>query len=355
MRAWAIRWSEPWLAEPGHPLAAAALRLMDDPHWTVRRQVAASIGELPAAARLEPAVAMLQRYGGDPITVDAVVSGLAGMEAEVLGRLLQGEGNAEAAEGVAMLAGALARSRTPAAVTSRARSGRRPPAARSGSARRCCAVSTPACRVASRGDPAGAGRTAPAPAAVGCQRHRRRSLGLTSETGEVGTLAKAVAAKLDWPGKPVARVEVPPLTADEKARFETGRKLYGNLCLSCHGPDGRGREHQAPSLVGSPLLVGDAGVPTRIMLAGKEGDIGLMPPLAALTDDEIASVLTYARREWGNTASAVEPDVVKEIRGLTKLRTRPWSARRAARGGEVRARVAVGSQRDRGRIHEAEE
>src|SRR5258707_16315 len=116
VRAWALRWSEPWLAEPGHPLAAAALRLMDDPHWTVRRQLAASIGELPTAARLEPAVAMLQRYGGDAIAVDAVVSGLAGMEAQVFARLLQDEGNAEAAEAVAMLSGALARSRSSAAL-----------------------------------------------------------------------------------------------------------------------------------------------------------------------------------------------------------------------------------------------
>jgi mono/diheme cytochrome c family protein len=70
------------------------------------------------------------------------------------------------------------------------------------------------------------------------------------------------------------------------------------------------------------------------MLAGKEGDMGLMPPIAALSDDEIASVLTYARRAWGNTASAVEPEAVEEIRGLTRLRTRPWSTeelRRVAR------------------------
>ena len=66
--------------------------------------------------------------------------------------------------------------------------------------------------------------------------------------------------------------------------------------------------------------------PARIVLAGKEGEIGLMPPLAALRDDEIASVLTYARRAWGHTASPVAPDAVKEIRGLTKLRRRPWTA-----------------------------
>jgi mono/diheme cytochrome c family protein len=149
---------------------------------------------------------------------------------------------------------------------------------------------------------------------------------MESEPGDIETLAKAVAARLDWPGKPETRSEAPPLTAVEQARFEAGQKPYGNLCLACHGADGRGRERQAPSLVGSPLLVGDAGVPARIVLAGKEGEIGLMPPLAALSDDEIASVLTYARRAWGNSASAVEPDVVKEIRGLTKLRTRPWTA-----------------------------
>jgi mono/diheme cytochrome c family protein/glucose/arabinose dehydrogenase len=325
VRAWAIRWSEPWLAQPGHPLAVAALRLLDDPHWTVRRQLAASIGELPTAARLEPALAMLQRYGGDPITVDAVVSGLAGMEVEVLGRLLEGEGNVDTAEAVAMLAGALARSRTPAAlaaVLDQAGTTVRPLWQREALLRGLEA----GLRIGDRGDPAGAGRTAPAPAAVTFPAPPHPLIRMQSEPGDIGALAKAVAARLDWPGKPVARVEVPPLTADEKVRFETGRRLYGNLCLSCHGPDGRGREHQGPSLVGSPLLVGDAGVPTRIVLAGKEGDTGLMPPLAALTDDEIASVLTYARRAWGNTASAVERGAVEEIRGLTKLRTRPWSA-----------------------------
>jgi len=180
--------------------------------------------------------------------------------------------------------------------------------------------------IGDRGDPAGARRSAPAPVALRLPQAPASLTRLISEPGEIGTLAKAVAANLDWPGKPIARVKAPPLTAEETARFEAGHKLYGNLCLACHGPDGRGREHQAPSLVGSPLLLGDAGVPTRVVLAGKEGEIGLMPPLAVLSDDEIASVLTYVRREWGNAASPVEPDAVKEIRGLTKTRTRPWSA-----------------------------
>jgi mono/diheme cytochrome c family protein/glucose/arabinose dehydrogenase len=312
VRAWAVRWSEPWLAQPGQPLAAAALRLMDDPHWTVRRQLAASIGELPQAARLEPALAMLRRYGSDPITVDAVVSGLAGMEGAVLGRVLASDAPSEEAEAVAMLSGALARSGAAGAV--------------SGVIEQAAVVGRPAWQRTAllRGLGAGLGegeghvvRLSAAPAAL---------TAMASETGEIGFLARAAATRLNWPGKPSPRVEVPPLAAEEQARFEAGQKLYGNLCQSCHGRDGLGREHQAPRLAGSPLLVGDAGVPTRIVLSGKEGEIGLMPPLSALTDEDIASVLTYVRRSWGNGATAIAPDAVKEIRGLTRLRTRPWTA-----------------------------
>jgi mono/diheme cytochrome c family protein/glucose/arabinose dehydrogenase len=331
VRAWAIRWSEPWLAQAGHPLAAAGLRLMDDPHWTVRRQLAASIGELPPAARLEPAVAMLQRYGSDAITVDAVVSGLAGLEAEVLARLLEGESHAEAAEAVAMLTAARARSRNPGSLTpvlEEAAATRRPLWQRTALLRGLDAGLS----AGERGESAsGAPRTAPSPAAVKLPAPPLPLTRMASEQGEIGALATAVAARLEWPGKPEPRVEVPALTADETARFDAGHRLYGNTCLSCHGPDGRGREKQGPSLVGSPLLVGDPGVPIRIVLAGKEGEMGLMPPLAALEDAELASVLTYVRRAWGNSASPVAPDAVREVRGLTKPRTRPWT------GEELRA------------------
>ena len=89
---------------------------------------------------------------------------------------------------------------------------------------------------------------------------------------------------------------MPPLTPAETARFEAGREVYANLCVACHQTDGAGGE-LAPSLVGSPLVVRHAGIPTRVVLGGKEGDVGLMPPLNSLTDEEIAAVLTYVRRE----------------------------------------------------------
>ena len=51
-----------------------------------------------------------------------------------------------------------------------------------------------------------------------------------------------------------------------------------------------------------------------------------MPPLgSALSDDQIAATLTYIRREWGHTASAVTPAIVKDVRARSTDRTRPWT------------------------------
>ena len=51
-----------------------------------------------------------------------------------------------------------------------------------------------------------------------------------------------------------------------------------------------------------------------------------MPPLgASLSDEQIAGALTFVRRQWGNSAAAVDPQTVKQIRALTATRTRPWT------------------------------
>jgi mono/diheme cytochrome c family protein len=64
----------------------------------------------------------------------------------------------------------------------------------------------------------------------------------------------------------------------------------------------------------------------RILLNGKEGAIGLMPPIgSAISDEQIASVLTYIRREWGQTGTPVDPQTVKAVRAVTAGRTRPWT------------------------------
>ena len=143
---------------------------------------------------------------------------------------------------------------------------------------------------------------------------------------ELGTRTTAVLARVVWPGKPGAAPAAAPLTPEEQKRFEAGREVYNTLCMACHQQDGRGLDKIAPSLIGSQLALAPAAIGARILLNGKEGPVGLMPPLgAALDDNQVAAVLTYIHREWGHSAPAVAAAEVAEIRKATATRTRPWT------------------------------
>jgi mono/diheme cytochrome c family protein len=164
---------------------------------------------------------------------------------------------------------------------------------------------------------------------------------LAAGNGALAGLAKNVTAKLDWPGRPAPVVTAAPMTADQQKRFDAGAEIYKNICLGCHQEDGRGKEKLGGNLVDSAFVNAPNPEATiRILLGGKEGQIGLMPPLGpALSDEQIASALTYIRRSWGHTATPVDPLNVMEVRGLTKGRTKPWTneelqtAGRGGRGG----------------------
>ena len=89
VRASAIRIAERWLGGPGDPMQAAVLKRLDDGDWAVRHQLAASLGTLPAEAKEAAAVAFLERHAGDPIALDATLSGLRGSETAVLEKMVQ--------------------------------------------------------------------------------------------------------------------------------------------------------------------------------------------------------------------------------------------------------------------------
>ncbi len=79
-------------------------------------------------------------------------------------------------------------------------------------------------------------------------------------------------------------------------------------------------------LAGSAFAAAPPVTPIRIVLNGKEGEVGLMPPIGgSLTDDQVAGVLTYIRREWGGTGSPVSPADVAAVRAASAGRTRPWT------------------------------
>jgi hypothetical protein len=44
-----------------------------------------------------------------------------------------------------------------------------------------------------------------------------------------------------------------------------------------------------------------------------------------LTDQEIASVMTFVRRSFGHTASPVTVELIKEVRGASVGHERPWT------------------------------
>jgi putative membrane-bound dehydrogenase-like protein len=357
VRASAVRLSERWLADAGSPLAAVVVKLGADPNWMVRRQVAASLGALPAPARVAPLAAMLEKYGSDPITVDAAISGLAGLENDVLDKLLQGSATGQRPAGAASASAAVHPQvdaiSTLAATITRGRN--------AASAEKLIAIAADASRPAwqrlavlrgtetgleggaGRGGGGGGGRGGrggAGTAGLTLPQEPTALLALAAGSDDLAAAARSLAGRVSWPSKPAPpAVEVVPLTPEQQKRYAQGQELYNNLCVACHQPDGQGREKIAPTLVNSRYVIAaDAGIPTRIVLAGKEGAVGLMPPLgASLSDEQIAGVLTYIRREWGHTASAVAPADVKEVRGMTASRTRPWSedeiSRMTGRGG----------------------
>ncbi len=157
---------------------------------------------------------------------------------------------------------------------------------------------------------------------------------------EKNPTAKARLAKLNdiivWPGKPgvAALAEAKPLTAAQQARFETGRTLFTAVCSACHQATGRGLDGLAPPLLDSEWLLGSPERTVRIVLHGVRGPItvlgrvhtGDMPAFGgALDDQQISSVLTYLRREWGHTAAPVDPELVKAIRAATAGHTDAFS------------------------------
>jgi mono/diheme cytochrome c family protein/glucose/arabinose dehydrogenase len=354
VRASAVRLSERWL-NGDQALRAAVIALVDDKNWNVRRQVAASLGEMPAADRLAPAITMLTREGADPILVDAAISSLSGSEADVLTRILQAKTAPAPTEAVAMLAAAVAKSGDVAAVQRAIdviANASEPEWRRTALLQGLDAGLPPRGGGGRRGGGGGGaglpglsapgGRVAVTPGrGVALPGEPTGLTALAAGTNPIAVLAKSVSAKLDWPGRPAPVVTAPPLTPVQQTRYDAGAEIYKNLCVGCHQEDGRGKEKLGANLVDSPFVTGaDAAASIRILVGGKEGPIGLMPPLGpALTDEQIAAALTYVRRAWGHTAAPVDPLNVMEVRGLSKGRTKPWTdqelqaAGRGGRGG----------------------
>ena len=149
--------------------------------------------------------------------------------------------------------------------------------------------------------------------------------------------AAKVAALLTWPGMPgyVEEKKVPPLTPAQKEFVAAGKNLYTAVCAGCHLPNGIGQEGLSAPLAGSEWVTGSEGRLVRIVLhgvggpiiaAGKETNLEMPGIGGAFTDEQIAQILSYIRRDFGNEAPIVETATVEKIRASTKDRAGSWTA-----------------------------
>jgi mono/diheme cytochrome c family protein/glucose/arabinose dehydrogenase len=376
VRTSAVRLSERWLSSGDAAMQKAVLAHVTDADWSVRRQLAATLGTIPQDARTAALVSMIERNGDDPVVLDAALSGIAGLESSVLDALSASPTeSATRTTALAVLAATLVRSKQEdaaqslfAKIADSARPEWQRMALMTGAEAAVLGNPLPGTQGRGRGGagatdapcptcpggrlgPGGAsafptgGRAAAAGAAASGAAGARGGGGgrgstsialelsrepalvrLSADSGDLGRRATALLARVGWPGK-AGMATAAALTPQEQQRYAAGEQVYKTICEACHQSDGRGREKLAPSLIGSDLaLARDPGIPARILINGKEGPVGLMPPLGAgLSDDQVAGVLTYVRRAWGQTGSAVEPSQVAAIRAAMASRVRPWT------------------------------
>jgi mono/diheme cytochrome c family protein len=133
------------------------------------------------------------------------------------------------------------------------------------------------------------------------------------------------------PAAPAAASNVFAKASDEQ--MKRGAAVYARTCIACHQPTGLGLPPVFPPLANAPIVAGNPELPVKFILQGLMGPItvngmtynSMMPPVAGVSDADIADVLTYVRQSFGNQANAVTADQVKAIRAATAGRTTMWT------------------------------
>jgi cytochrome c oxidase cbb3-type subunit 2 len=124
--------------------------------------------------------------------------------------------------------------------------------------------------------------------------------------------------------------------AGEETMLARGRAVYGSLCGLCHGNDGLGKPGQVPPLAGSEWVnaksvqrlarIALAGINGKIQTGGKDWNLFMSPMGAALSDADLAAVLSFIRQSWGNQAGAVSADDVQAVRAAVGALPQPMTS-----------------------------
>jgi mono/diheme cytochrome c family protein len=123
--------------------------------------------------------------------------------------------------------------------------------------------------------------------------------------------------------------------ADMAHRAADGKTLYAR-CVACHQATGVGIPSAFPPLAGSEFVIGKPEVPIAILLHGLQGEVtvkgakynGVMMPYGtgqAMTDQEIADVVSYIRTNFGNKATPVTVKDVAAAKAKHAARKKPFT------------------------------
>ncbi|GJJ05640.1 cytochrome c [Duganella rhizosphaerae] len=98
-----------------------------------------------------------------------------------------------------------------------------------------------------------------------------------------------------------------PSRAQDAATAD-GKALFMKNCAACHQASGKGIPGAFPALAGNKFVQGKGADVATVLLKGRGG----MPDFSdSLSDQEIATVLSFVRSNWGNQAAPLsEPEVL---------------------------------------------
>lgn len=132
-----------------------------------------------------------------------------------------------------------------------------------------------------------------------------------------------------------AQVKPPDPSTLKVSGTLSGAQIYAMTCVACHQANGGGLPAQYPPLASSEFVTGNEQRLIHIVLRGLTGEVevegemfkGDMPGWApALNDAQVALVLTYIRKSFGNNAPPVTAERVAAIRAASALRKKPYTA-----------------------------
>ncbi len=111
-------------------------------------------------------------------------------------------------------------------------------------------------------------------------------------------------------------------TLTKAEQIAAGKQLFTGTCSVCHQANGEGLANVFPPLAKSDYLAADPkramtivthGLTGKITVNGHEYD-SVMPPMAQLTDDEVANILTYVLNSWDNPGGQISKEEVAKAR-----------------------------------------